>query len=119
LELFPSIIPRTSFEIDIFFLLIYSTSIIKFKMNITFCSLDLWVGNNSPFIVIDHQSICNFDEAEEIQTLANLADSILDVEDIRSIPISDTVNIAMVACRDDQILILHGHVDDSLFEIEF
>jgi hypothetical protein len=25
----------------------------------------------------------------------------------------------MVACRDDQILILHGHVDDSLFEIEF
>ena len=67
---------------------------------------------------MDHDAICALDEAEILLTLDDEGQRVLKIEDVRSVPVGNVVDVALSSCGSDEIAISDGHVDDSVLEVQ-
>jgi hypothetical protein len=67
---------------------------------------------------VDHDAVCAFDEAEVFLALDDEGQGVLEVEDVRSIPVGDVVDVALGSCCCDQVAKTNRHVDDSVLEVK-
>lgn len=73
------------------------------KLKLGTCNL--WVGDHLAIVVVDHDAVGVFDEAEIFGTLQNKTDGIFQVEDMGSVPIGKVVDVALVGSSHNEVVI--------------
>lgn len=85
--------------------------------DVTFGSNNFGIGDEFALIVVDHEAICTLDKTKVFGTLKNEGHRVFQIKDMRSVPIGNVVNIALVGSRDNQIIISDRHVYHSILEV--
>ena len=67
---------------------------------------------------MDHNAVGTLDEAEILLALHNEGQRILQIEDVRSVPVWNVVYIALRSCGCDEVAISDRHVYDSVLEVQ-
>lgn len=85
---------------------------------LTFGAGDFGVGYHLAVVVVDHDAVGVLDEAEVLGTLQDEADRVLQVEDMRGVPVGEVKDVALVGGGHDQVVVADGHVDDPILEVQ-
>lgn len=67
---------------------------------------------------MDHDAVGALDEAEILLTLHDEGQRVFQVEDVRSVPVWNVVDIALRSCGSNKVAISDRHVDDSVLEVQ-
>ena len=87
-------------------------------MKNTFCTSNLWIWNQFAFIIVNHDSICALNQTEIFMTHQDKGYRILQVEDMRSVPVGNIVDVTLRSCSCNEVIISNTHVNDSVLEVQ-
>ena len=81
-------------------------------------ALVLWTRDQLALIGVDVEVLGGVNQSEVLGTLNNEEDNILDVEDERRSPVGHVVDVALRGGADDEVPVVHAHVDHSFSEVQ-
>ena len=81
-------------------------------------ALALWRRDKLAFVGVDVEVLACVDQSEVLGSLDDEEDNILDVENEWRAPVHGAVDIALRGGANDEVVVLHAHVDDSLSEVK-
>ena len=81
-------------------------------------ALELGSRDEFSFVVIDDEVLACIYQGEVLGSLNNKVNTVLDIKDKGRGPVHHVVHIALSCRANDEVVMLHAHVNDALSEIK-